>query len=462
MSASSLNALEKRTAVSLACVFAFRMLGLFMLMPVLSIYGTELDGFSPLWIGVAIGAYGLTQALLQIPMGWLSDKFGRKRVIVAGLLMFAIGSVVAALAESIYMVTLGRGLQGMGAIAAAVLALAADLSRDEQRPKVMAVIGMCIGMSFAAAMLLGPMVAASFGISGVFWLTAMLAIVGIFIVLTIVPTAVNRAPKGDTSASLTDIKNLIKDPQLMRLNLGVMLLHLTLTAVFVALPGELIKDGLAAEMHWKLYIPVLLLAFVFMVPMMIVAIKKQKEKAAFIFSIGLIIASLMSLSLFGTNIWAVGLCMFIYFIAFNFLEATMPALVARLSPAGQKGSAMGAFSSTQFLGAFLGGLLGGYIAQVSSAETVFAAATLVGVIWLAIAWGMVVPQKSKLISLLTELHGDKQSLNPEQAAEELANKLADLPGVLETTVVLEENRTYLKVKDSEFDLQQAKRVAGIV
>ena len=196
--------------------------------------------------------------------------------------------------------------------------------------------------------------------------------------------------------------------------------------------------------------------------MMKVAIKKQKEKAAFIFSFGFIIASLMSLSLFGTNIWAVGLCMFIYFIAFNFLEATMPALVARLSPAGQKGSAMGAFSSTQFLGAFLGGLLGGYIAQVSSAETVFAAATLVGVIWLAIAWGMVVPQKSKLISLLTELHGDKQSLNPEQAAEELANKLADLPGVLETTVVLEENRTYLKVKDSEFDLQQAKRVAGIV
>ena len=462
MSASSLNALEKRTAVSLACVFAFRMLGLFMLMPVLAIYGTELEGFSPLWIGIAIGAYGLTQALLQIPMGWLSDKFGRKRVIVAGLIMFAIGSVIAAMAESIYTVTLGRALQGMGAIAAAVLALAADLSRDEQRPKVMAVIGMCIGLSFAAAMLLGPMIAASFGVSGIFWLTACLAVLGIFIVLTVVPTAVNRAPKGDTSASLNDIKNLVKHPQLVRLNLGVMLLHLTLTAVFVALPAELIKDGLAAEMHWKLYIPVLLLAFVFMVPMMIVAIKKQKEKMAFLVSIALIVASLMSLSLFGSSALIIGVCMLIYFIAFNFLEATMPALVARISPAGQKGSAMGAFSSTQFLGAFLGGIIGGYFAQVSDAQTVFAAATLVGVIWFAIAWGMEVPPKSKLISLLTELQGEKENFDPEKAAEKLANDLADLPGVLETTVVLEENRTYLKVKESEFDLQQAKAVAGIV
>lgn len=461
MSASSLNALEKRTAVSLACVFAFRMLGLFMLMPVLAIYGTELDGFSPLWIGLAIGAYGLTQALLQIPMGWLSDKFGRKRVIVSGLLLFALGSVIAALAESIYMVTLGRGLQGMGAIAAAVLALAADLSRDEQRPKVMAVIGMCIGLSFAAAMLLGPMIAASYGISGIFWLTALLAIVGIFIVLTIVPTAVNRAPKGDTSASFSAIKALIKDPQLVRLNLGVMLLHLTLTAVFVALPGELINEGLAAQAHWKLYIPVLVLAFILMVPMMIIAIKKQQEKKAFLISIAFIVASLMSLSLFGYSIWAIAICMLVYFVAFNFLEATMPALVARLSPAGQKGSAMGAFSSTQFLGAFLGGVLGGALSEVSSAHTVFAAATLIGVIWLAIAWGMVVPQKSKLISLLTAVDTQVEHTSPEQAAQQLADKLADLPGVLETTVVLEENRTYLKINESEFNLQQAKKVVGI-
>ncbi len=454
MSASSLNALEKRTAVSLASIFAFRMLGLFMLMPVLAIYGDNLTGFSPLWIGLAIGAYGLTQALLQIPMGWLSDKYGRKRVIVAGLLVFALGSVVAALAESVYMLTLGRALQGMGAIAAAVLALAADLSRDEQRPKVMAVIGMCIGLSFALAMLLGPMIAASFGVSGIFWLTAVLAVVGILIVLTVVPTAVNRAPKGDTTAALADIKNLIRNSQLARLDIGVMLLHLTLTTVFVALPGQLITDGLAATEHWKLYIPVLLLGFVFMVPIMIIAIKKQKEKQAFVGSIALIVASLMTMTLFAHSSWAIALCMLGYFIAFNYLEATMPAMISRMSPPHQKGSAMGVFSSSQFFGAFLGGILGGFIAEVDSAQAVFAAAALVGVIWLAIAWGMQVPPKSKLVSLLTELESEQQ-------AETLAAKFATLNGVIEATVVLEENRSYLKVSDKEFDLQQAKQVAQL-
>ena len=454
MSSSSLNHLEKRTAVSLASVFAFRMLGLFMLMPVLAIYGQELEGFSPLWVGLAIGAYGLTQALLQIPMGWLSDKFGRKRVIVAGLLMFALGSLIAALADSIYMMTLGRALQGMGAIASAVLALAADLSRDEQRPKVMAVIGMCIGLSFAFAMLLGPMIAASFGISGIFWLTTALALCGIVIVLTIVPTAVNRAPKGETLAVFADIKKLIKNPQLARLDIGVMLLHLTLTAVFVVLPSKLMSDGFAAEQHWQLYIPVLVLAFVLMVPIMIVSIKKEKEKQAFIASIALLVASLMTLTLAANSVWGIGISMLGYFIAFNFLEATMPALVSRMAPANQKGSAMGVFSSGQFFGAFLGGILGGYIASVESGQAVFAAAALIGVIWLAIAWGMQIPSRSKLISLLTEI-------DTEQQAEALAARFVDLEGVIEATVVWEESRTYLKVNDKTFNLEQARQVAGL-
>lgn len=454
MSSSSLNHLEKRTAVSLASVFAFRMLGLFMLMPVLAIYGQELEGFSPLWVGLAIGAYGLTQALLQIPMGWLSDKFGRKRVIVAGLLMFALGSLIAALADSIYMMTLGRALQGMGAIASAVLALAADLSRDEQRPKVMAVIGMCIGLSFAFAMLLGPMIAASFGISGIFWLTTALALCGIVIVLTVVPTAVNRAPKGETLAVFADIKKLIKNPQLARLDIGVMLLHLTLTAVFVVLPSKLMSDGFAAEQHWQLYIPVLVLAFVLMVPIMIVSIKKEKEKQAFIASIALLVASLMTLTLAANSVWGIGISMLGYFIAFNFLEATMPALVSRMAPANQKGSAMGVFSSGQFFGAFLGGILGGYIASVESGQAVFAAAALIGVIWLAIAWGMQIPSRSKLISLLTEI-------DTEQQAEALAARFVDLEGVIEATVVWEESRTYLKVNDKTFNLEQARQVAGL-
>jgi len=455
MTASSLNSREKRAAVSLASVFAFRMLGLFMLMPVLAIYGQELEGFSPIWIGFAIGAYGLTQAVLQIPMGRLSDKIGRKKVIVGGLAVFALGSVIAALAESIQMVTVGRALQGMGAIASALLAFASDLSRDEQRPKVMAVIGMSIGMSFAFAMLLGPIVAASWGIAGVFWLTAILAVCGIFIVTMLVPSAINKAPKGDTLASFSDIKKLIKHPQLARLNAGVLLLHLTLTTIFVVLPSQLIKDGLVAENHWQLYIPVLFLAFFLMVPVMIVAIKKEKEKQAFIGSVMVLIVSMLSMSMWANSVVGIAVCMLLYFVAFNFLEATMPALVSRIAPASQKGSAMGGYSSSQFLGAFLGGMLGGYVAQTTSTQAVFAAAALVGVIWLIIAWKMQVPPKSKVISLMTQLDSEEQ-------AQTLASQLVAFPGVIEATVVRDESRSYLKINDKEFDLDQARRVAGLI
>ena len=455
MTASSLNSREKRAAVSLASVFAFRMLGLFMLMPVLAIYGQELSGFSPIWIGFAIGAYGLTQAVLQIPMGWLSDKIGRKKVIVGGLSIFAIGSIVAATADSMQMVTLGRGLQGMGAIASSLLAFASDLSRDEQRPKVMAVIGMSIGMSFAIAMLMGPMVAAAWGISGVFWLTAILALAGIFIVLFLVPKAVNKAPKGDTLASMSDIKKLIKNPQLARLDLGVMLLHLTLTTIFVVLPEQLIAKGLAAPAHWQVYIPVLVLAFLFMAPVMIIAIRKEKEKQAYLGSIAVLALSMITMASGVDSILAMAACMLAYFVAFNFLEATMPALVSRLAPASQKGSAMGVYSSGQFFGAFLGGILGGYVAQSTTPQAVFAAAAVVGVIWLILAWNMQVPPRSKMISLMTELSNEQQ-------AQTLASRLVALPGVIEATVVCDENRSYLKIDDKEFDLDQARKVAGLI
>lgn len=455
MTASSLNSREKRAAVSLASVFAFRMLGLFMLMPVLAIYGQDLAGFSPLWIGIAIGAYGLTQAVLQIPMGWLSDKIGRKKVIVGGLCLFALGSVIAATADSLQMVTVGRALQGMGAIASSLLAFASDLSRDEQRPKVMAVIGMSIGMSFAVAMLLGPMVAAAWGIAGIFWLTAALAILGIFIVLFLVPKAVNKAPKGDTLASFADIKKLIKHPQLARLDVGIMLLHLTLTTIFVALPGQLITNGLVASAHWQIYIPVLIFGFLLMAPMMIIAIRKEKEKQAFIASIALLTMSMTAMALWVDSIIGMALCMLAYFVAFNFLEATMPALVSRFSPANQKGSAMGVFSSAQFFGAFLGGILGGYVAQSTTAQAVFAAAAVVGLIWLILAWNMQVPPRSKMISLMTELSNEQQ-------AQTLASRLVALPGVIEATVVCEENRSYLKIDDKEFDLDQARKAAGLI
>ena len=299
MSISGLNPLEKRAAVSLAAVFGFRMLGLFMLMPVFAIYGHTLEGFSPIWIGLAIGAYGLTQAILQIPMGMLSDRFGRRRIIVIGLILFAIGSVIAALAESVYMVTLGRAIQGTGAIASAVLALAADLTRDEQRPKVMAVIGMCIGMSFALALIFGPMLTEAFGLSGLFWITAMFALAGIVVVLTLVPSAVNKAPRSETVAVPALLSKLVRHPQLVRLDVGVLVLHLMMTAVFVSLPQLLIKSGMAATDHWQLYLPVLIGSFFLMVPFIIIAAKKRKEREMFIAAV-----LLLTLSLFGMFVGA--------------------------------------------------------------------------------------------------------------------------------------------------------------
>lgn len=271
-----LTSSEKKAATSLALVFSSRMLGLFMLLPVFAIYGADLIGFSPLWIGLAIGAYGLTQALLQIPMGWLSDKIGRHKVMLLGLALFAAGSVVAALAESVYMVTAGRVLQGAGAIAGAVLALAADLTREEQRPKVMAIIGMSIGLSFAAAMVLGPVIAARFGLSGVFWFTAGLALVAMLMV-QLTPKAISRAPQRETLAVPALLGTLLRSPQLSRLNLGILLLHFMLTALFIALPQQLVQLELNTESHWRLYVPVLFFSFTLMVPMIIISVRKRQE-----------------------------------------------------------------------------------------------------------------------------------------------------------------------------------------
>lgn len=450
MQSNRLNNLEKRAAVSLALIFSMRMLGLFMLMPILAIYGQELSGVTPMWIGLAIGAYGLTQALFQIPMGWLSDRYGRRRIIVLGLIIFAIGSVIAGLAESIEMVTFGRAIQGMGAIASAVLALASDVTREEQRPKVMAVIGMCIGMSFAAALVLGPMVAKSFGLAGVFNLTAIMAVVGIIIVLTIVPVSYTRGHSGEVTATSSRLISMLCHPQLIRLDFGVMVLHMMMTSLFIALPVLLTDAGLAIDNHWQIYLPVLFLSFVFMVPMIIVAAKKSLEKVMFLAAIGMLIIALGSMVL-TQSFWPLILTLFLFFIGFNFLEASLPAHVARLSPAGQKGSAMGVYSSSQFFGAFLGGITGGYLVQNFGFGYLFAANAVLALLWLIIASSMVLPASSKRVSIAIEPVDGGQW-------QQLIDKISDCSGVMEATLVEDEHRIYLKVEKSNYDRDSVDRL----
>ncbi|GIU43352.1 MFS transporter [Shewanella algidipiscicola] len=454
MANNGLSKTEKKVAFSLASVFGLRMMGLFMIMPVFALYGQHLQGFSPLWVGIAIGAYGLTQAVLQIPMGILSDKYGRKPIILIGLLVFAIGSVVAAMADSIYGVVAGRAMQGMGAIAAAVLALAADLTRDEQRTKVMAIIGMCIGFSFALSLLVGPIVAQHLGLSGLFAMTAGLALLGMVIVQLLVPNPISQAPKGDTVAAPAKLKAMLKDPQLFRLDAGIFILHLVLTAVFVALPLDLVDAGLVKEKHWMLYFPAFIGAFFLMVPLIIIGVKKKNTKATFQIALLIMMVALASMALFANSLVVLSAAIVLFFTGFNYLEASLPSLIAKFCPVGDKGSAMGVYSTSQFLGAFCGGLLGGGAYQWVGAAGVFAVAFGLMFIWLLLTLGMENPVLLKSYTLEAEVEGKEQ-------ARSMATELSQLPGVVEAIVVLEEKVAYLKV-DEHFDLRQARAVLGSV
>ena len=449
MSISGLNRIEKKAAFSLATVFGLRMLGLFMILPVFAIYGTQLEGYTPLWLGLAIGAYGLTQALLQIPMGILSDKFGRKPIILFGLLVFLAGSIVAATSTTIYGVVFGRALQGMGAIASAVLALAADLSREDQRPKVMATIGMFIGLSFTVSMVIGPVVAESYGLAGLFWLTGFLTILAMFMVQFVVPSSVSKAPKGDHLAIPAQVKKLITQSQLWRLNVGVFVLHMVLTASFVTLPKLFVNAGLSLDHHWMMYLPTLFGSFFLMVPFMIWALKKQKEKQMFVAAVGLFLLTMLLLAFLPNTLTLLIVAMVMFFTAFNYLEATMPSMLSRLAPAGVKGSAMGVFTSSQFFGAFCGGLIGGLVAEQWSEHAIFYVMSGFACFWLYAAMGMKAMKKSKSYSFSIES-------DSEENTELLADKIVAMPGVVEATLVHSEAVAYLKLDDKVADIVAIK------
>jgi MFS family permease len=449
MSTNGLNSIEKRAAFSLASVFGLRMLGLFMILPVFAIYGKELAGYSPIWIGLAIGAYGLTQAMLQIPMGILSDKYGRKPIILIGLTIFFIGSVVAAMSDTIYGVVFGRALQGMGAIASAILALAADLSREEQRPKVMATIGMFIGLSFTVAMIVGPIVAKAFGLSGLFWFIAVLTILAMLMIQFIVPSSINKAPKGDSVASPSKLKNLIAHPQLSRLNFGVFTLHMAMTACFVTLPKQFVASGLQLEDHWQLYLPTLLGSFFLMVPFMIMAIKKQKEKQMLSAAVALLTLALFLLWYLPMSFGDLVVLVIMFFTAFNYLEATMPSILSRIAPAGVKGSVMGIYSSSQFFGAFAGGALGGFIASHYGEQAIFLVMSMVSVVWLLITLGMAPLKKSKNFSFAVKVKNEKE-------ADKVAEQLITMPGVIEATIVFSEAIAYLKIDEKIVNIDDIK------
>lgn len=438
--------IERRVVASLACLYAMRMLGLFIVMPVFTLYGAHLEGATPTLMGFAIGIYGLSQALLQIPFGFLSDRIGRKPIIVLGLCLFAAGSVVAAMSDSIYGVIAGRALQGAGAISATLMAMLADLTREEQRTKAMAVIGMTIGLSFSIAMVLGPWIGKWFGLSGVFWTTAIMAMLGIPIINYAVPTPITRQTHRDVEAVPTQIMNVLKNKELLRLDMGIFVVHFVLTANFVVLPG-LLEKLLVREHHSWVYLSVLVSSFMAMLPFIVFAEKKRQIKPIFVGAIGLLVVAEFSLADFHDTLTSLGGAMFLFFMAFNLLEATLPSLVSKLSPAGFKGTAMGVYSCSQFIGISCGGALGGLVLQHYGSQIVLLMGAGLTLCWFVVSLSM--PKPKHLSSYVLKLN-----TLTSQNAKELVQNLSAIAGVEEAVVVLEEQVAYLKV-----DYQQLDKVA---
>lgn len=372
---SRLNSTEKKAAFSIALLIALRMYGLFLIMPVFSVYAKTLPHSTPFLIGLALGIYGLTQALLQIPLGLASDFFGRKKILTIGLLTFIAGSVVAALSTTIYGVIFGRAIQGMGAIASTGMALVADVSRPEQRTKMMATIGMSIGMAFMLAFITGPILFGWFGMSGLFWITAVLATLALLQLHVFVKEPKKHIKKG---FSFSQMLHTLKDMQLISLNLSVFVLHAVMTAVFVVLPLILVEQlDFAAKEHWKMYLPVLLISMVFFIPMIIIHEKRKKYFQFVTFALlGLALSQVM-MGLFNSSLLVISAMLVIYFAFFNFLEASMPAMLSRIAGEKYRGAAMGSYSTSQFLGAFVGSSLAGMMMKLGYSNVFYGTALLV-------------------------------------------------------------------------------------
>ncbi len=441
---------ETQAVVSLASLYVLRMLGLFMVLPVLALYAESFTASTPLLIGLALGAYGFSQAILQIPFGLLSDRIGRKPVIVGGLLLFAAGSLVAANAESIYGVIVGRLMQGSGAIASTLMALVSDLTSERNRSKAMAAIGASIGVSFAISLVLGPMLSSYGGVAGIFWATAILAALGLGIVFFAVPAAPQVLY---TSREVRAVPELLgaafRDKTLLRLNSGIFILHFVLMANFLVVP-LLLRDvvGLAPADHWQAYLPLMFFSFVAMLPLMVMAEKKHKVKQVFLIAVALMGLSLWLLAgLFDESLHLLGL-LFVFFVAFNLLEAMLPSLVSKSAAAGFRGTAMGVYSSSQFFGAFAGGVAGGFLVQYGGVEMLLlTSAALVG-LWFVIALTMEQPRHLKNIAVSLHVINGKTS-----------EELLAIAGVEEVLVIAEHKRAYLKVDEGALDNAALQKLA---
>ena len=441
----SMTPVERRATLGLAGVYGMRMLGMFIILPIFAIYAKQLPGgTSHTLISLALGAYGLSQALLQIPAGWLSDRYGRKPVIYAGLVIFAIGSFVAASAHDIHWIIIGRLIQGAGAINAAVMALTADLTREEHRTKAMATIGMTIGTTFSLSLILSPLLYHAIGIPGIFALTGGLALGSILVVAFAVPNPRITRFHSETETTIAKIGEVLRNKDLLRLDFGIFALHAILMSVFINVPFVLEADGLEAVHHWELYLPVMLVSFVLMVPPIVIAEKKARMKPVFMGAVALAAVAQGALLLWHSHVWEVAIALLLFFTAFNVLEATLPSLISKIAPLSSKGTAMGVYSSVQFLGAPVGAAAGGLLMDKFGGDAVFVFAIALLLVWFIVASTMRPPARVR-----TRLYHLRDMGEAEAGA--LQQKLAQVPGVREVMVVAAEGTACLKVDMQGFD-----------
>lgn len=392
MFSQKMNDIERRSVLSISIVMALRMLGLFMVLPLFSLYASQLPGATPSLIGLSMGIYGLTQAVLQIPFGALSDTLGRKKIIAMGLLIFIAGSIVAALSHTIWGLFIGRALQGAGAVGGTLMALIADLTRETQRTKAMAMAGMTIGFSFMLSIMLGPLTASWIQINGIFWLAALFGFIGLWLLFAIVPTP-DHIVKTDIEPH--NFFSLLEHPALMQLNLGIFLLHAIFTASFVIIPISFkTLLHIEANQQWYLYLPILILAFIFVVPCLLIAEKHHRVKFFFIGGILFLMSAEFLFWIFPSNLLLSIFSLLLFFIAFSLLEAFLPSLVSRTAPTNRKGTALGIYSFSQFFGIFVGGACGGWLYGKFGLTQVSLFCAALAIIWLGLAFNMKNPQYS--------------------------------------------------------------------
>ncbi len=433
---------ERKASISLASIYGLRMLGMFLILPIFAIYATQYQGGeNSMLVGAALGAYGLTQALFQLPFGMASDKFGRKKMIYIGLVMLVIGSIVAALATDITTVIIGRALQGAGAVSAAVTALLADLTREENRTKAMAMIGATIGVTFAISLVLGPAIAHWAGIAGIFWLTAILASLAILVVKFVVPNPIISSFHSDASAVPAKLKDVLKNTQLLRLNYGIFALHAAQMAMFIVVPFAIQKtSNLDVNHHWQVYLPILLGSFMLMIPAIIVGEKRNLLKPVFIGAVALMLVAQLCFASLIASFWGIVFSLFAYFVAFNILEASLPSLISKLAPAAAKGTAMGVYNTSQSLGVAVGGLVGGYLAHHYSYSVVFMFCAALMSVWLLLTFSMKTPPSVKT----RMYHLGKTS---EAQAVELTKTISALPYIHEAVAIAKEGMLIVKIKN---------------